>query len=198
MQEINLMVVNAKNGDEISMDYILKYFKPKVTAICREYFLLGADFDDIIQEGMIGLYKAIMGYNIDKNVSFSSFASMCIHHQIQNAVKVASSKKNQPLNEYISISIEGRVDMEDAPKIMLQAYEQGVEEHSLNKERLSLLYQNIQQELTNIQYEILLMYLNGYSYTEIANKYNLTNKNVDNQIQAIKKKLRVLLKGELL
>lgn len=198
MQEINLMVINAKNGNVASMDYILKYFKPKVTAICREYFLLGSDFDDILQEGMIGLYKAIMGYNIDKNVSFSAFASMCIHHQIQNAVKVASSKKNQPLNEYISINIEGRVDMEDAPKIMLQAHDQGIEERSLNNERLNLLYQNIQKELTNIQYGILLMYLNGYSYTEIASEYKLTNKNVDNQIQAIKKKLRILLKGELL
>lgn len=198
MQQINDMVLKAKNGDEVSMDYILKYFKPKVTAICREYFLLGSDFDDILQEGMIGLYKAIMGYNISKNVSFSNFASMCIHHQIQNAVKIASSKKNQPLNNYVSINIEGKIDDEDSPKIILQSHEQNLEERSLNKERLSLLYKNIYKELTDIQYKILIMYLNGYSYTEIANKYNLTNKNVDNQIQAIKKKLRVLLKGELL
>ena len=71
MQELNKYLYQAKNGDIESMDYILQYFKPKVIAICREYFLIGADFDDILQEGMIGLYKAIMGYNKDKNDNFS-------------------------------------------------------------------------------------------------------------------------------
>lgn len=198
MQEINQYVLQAKNGDMESMDYILQYFKPKVTAICREYFLIGADFDDILQEGMIGLYKAIMGYNSDKNVNFPAFASMCIHHQIQNAVKTANSKKHQPLNDYVTINIEGRIDdnKDDAPKIMLQANDKGVEQLSLDKERATLFYENLKSQLSYLQYCILLMYLNGYSYSEIAQKHNLTNKNVDNQIQAIKRKLRVLLKGE--
>lgn len=197
MSQINEVVIKARNGDCESMEYILKCFKPKVTAICREYFLLGADFDDILQEGMIGLYKSIMAYNIDKNDNFSSFATMCIHHQVQNAVKVASSKKNHPLNDYISINIEGRFsETDDSPKIMLQTSDKCAEQLSLDKESENNLYQKVKQTLTNLQYSILLMYLNGYSYNEIASSYDITYKNVDNSIQSIKRKLRTLLKGE--
>ena len=197
MSQINEIIVKAKNGDMGSMDYILQYFKPKVVAICREYFLLGADYDDLIQEGMIGLYKAIMAYSLDKNDNFASFATMCIHHQIQNAVKTASSKKNQPLNEYASINIEGRVSLtNEEPKSMLQSHDKGVEELSLDKERESILYEQVREVLTVEQYGILLMYLQGYSYSEMAKKFNITNKKIDNDIQAIKRKLRKILKGE--
>ncbi|MBQ7880891.1 MAG: sigma-70 family RNA polymerase sigma factor [Clostridia bacterium] len=197
MQQISEVVAKAKLGDFESMEHILKCFKPKVTSICREYFLLGADFDDLIQEGMIGLYKAIVGYNVDKNDNFSSFATMCIHHQVQNAVRVANSKKNQPLNDYVSINVEGKFSQnEDSPKLMLQASDKCAEQLSLDKEREDVLYTQVKQALTNEQYGVLLMYLNGYSYNEMATKYNVTTKKVDNIIQAIKRKLRVLLKGE--
>ena len=197
MLQINEMVIKAKNGDLESMENILQSFKPKVTAICREYFLLGADFDDLNQEGMIGLYKAIVGFNEDKNDNFSGFATMCIHHQIQNAVKVASSKKNQPLNDYVSISVEGGFNKdEDGPKIILQANDEGAEQQSIAKERERTLHEKLKQVLTFEQYSILLMYLNGYSYAEIATKFNISSKKVDNNIQSIKRKLRILLKGE--
>ncbi len=197
MSQINDIVASAKNGDLSSMESILQYFKPKVTAICREYFLIGADFDDILQEGMIGLYKAITCFNGDKNDNFASFATMCIHHQIQNAVKVANSKKNQPLNDYVSINVEGGISAtEDSPKIILQANDVSAEQASLNRESVNSLYNKVKSALTGFQYEILLMYLNGYSYSEIAKTYNITNKNVDNNIQSIKRKLRIVLKGE--
>ena len=198
MSQINEVVARAKNGDVESMENILTYFKPKVTAICREYFLCGADFDDLLQEGMIGVYKAVGGYNSDKNDNFSRFVTMCIHHQVQNAVRIANSKKNQPLNDYISINIEGRVSEtdDDSPKLILQANDKGAEQLSLDKERITQLYQKIRKELTEEQYGVLLMYLNGYSYTEMANKHQTTNKKIDNNIQAIKRKLRALLKGE--
>ncbi len=197
MSQINEIVIKAKNGDFESMETILQSFKPKVTAISREYFLLGADFDDLLQEGMIGLYKAIIGFNPDKNDNFSSFATMCIYHQIQNAVKIANSKKNQPLNEYISISVEGGfVENGDEPKIILPAKDKGAEQVSLDKENEQILHKNLKQVLTKEQYGILLMYLNGYSYSEIAGNYNITNKKVDNNIQSIKRKLKTLLKGE--
>ena len=197
MSQINEIVTKAKNGDFDSMEYILKFFKPKVIAICREYFLLGADFDDLNQEGMIGLYRAIVGFNANKNENFSSFATMCIHHQIQNAVKVANSKKNQPLNDYISISVEGGfVENGDEPRIILPAKDKGAEQLTLDKERENSLHQNLKQVLTKEQYGILLMYLNGYSYAEIAERYEMPNKKVDNNIQAIKRKLKILLKGE--
>lgn len=199
MQKITDLVLEAKQGNVQSMESILKCFKPKVTAICREYFLLGADFDDILQEGMIGLYKAVNGYDPAKNSNFSRFASMCIHHQIQNAVKMANSKKNYPLNDYVSISVDGQVDSEDdSPKIMLQADDSHTEQNSLNKEGVRNIYEKIKGNLTLEQYKMLLMYLNGFSYSEIATQFGVSNKNVDNQIQAIKRKLRVILKGELL
>ena len=197
MSQVIEWVNKAKAGDLESMENILQYFKPKVTAICREYFLLGADFDDLNQEGMIGLYKAIVGFNESKNNNFSTFATMCIHHQIQNAVKVASSKKNQPLNDYVSISVEGSFSKDDdSPKIILQAPDKCAEQLSLDKEREKTLHQKLKQVLTIEQYGILLMYLNGYSYGEIAVKHCITSKKVDNNIQAIKRKLKDLLKGE--
>lgn len=197
MSQINEIVLKAKSGDFESMEYILKFFKPKVTAICREYFLLGADFDDLIQEGMIGLYKAIVGFNENKNDNFSSFASMCIHHQIQNAVKIANSKKNLPLNDYISISIQGSFsENDDEPKLILQASDKCAEQLSLDKESENSLHKKLKQVLTSEQYGILLMYLNGYSYGEIASKHAITTKKVDNNIQAIKRKLKTLLKGD--
>jgi len=197
MSQINDIINKAKQGNFESMEYILKTFKPKVTAICREYFLLGAEFDDLSQEGMIGLYKAVMAYNSEKNDNFSNFATMCIHHQIQNAVKVASSKKNQPLNEYLSISAEGSFsENNNSPKIMLQGSEKCIEQISLDKEHEMDLYEELKELLTDEQYSILLMYLNGYTYNQIAQEHNITSKKVDNNIQSIKKKLKVLLKGE--
>lgn len=198
MQKINNLVLEAKDGNVKSMESILRYFKPKVTAICREYFLLGADFDDILQEGMIGLYKAINGFDLNKNSNFPKFASICIHHQIQNAVKMANSRKNYPLNDYISISVDGSVDGDDdSAKIMLQADNSHTEQNSLNKENLKNIYEQVKKCLTAEQYKMLLMYLNGYTYSEIATHFCKTNKNIDNQIQAIKRKLRVILKGEI-
>ncbi|MFQ6724511.1 MAG: sigma-70 family RNA polymerase sigma factor [Clostridia bacterium] len=197
MSQINEIIIKAKQGNVESMEYILKFFKPKVIAICREYFLLGADFDDLNQEGMIGLYKAINGFDENRSDSFAHFASMCIHRQIQNAVKIANSKKNLPLNDYISISVDGGFSENgDEPKIILPAKDKGVEQLSIDKETENNLHQNLKQLLTKEQYGILLMYLNGYSYNEIASNYNISSKKVDNNIQSIKRKLRGLLKGD--
>ena len=103
MEDILNLIKLAKNHDEQAMDELLGMFKPKVIAISREYFLVGAEFDDLIQEGMIGLYKAIGIYDETKNHNFSAFASLCIHRQLQNAVKNANRKKNNPLNTYLPI-----------------------------------------------------------------------------------------------
>ncbi|MBQ8430981.1 MAG: sigma-70 family RNA polymerase sigma factor, partial [Clostridia bacterium] len=135
MLDITDLVEKAKNDDSESMELILKSFKPKVNAICREYFLIGSDFDDILQEGMIGLYKAIMNYNKEKNDNFSNFATMCIHHQIQSAVKIANSKKNMPLNDYFSINDNGEVsNNEHIPQIILVTKNRTAEKISLEKE----------------------------------------------------------------
>lgn len=199
--DINSLIIKSKNHDSDSTEMILKMFKPKVIAICREYFLTGADFDDLLQEGMIGLYKAIQNYDNTKNDNFSSFATMCIHRQIQSAVKIANSNKNKPLNEYFSINTTGVIenDAENPLQIVLVTKDRVVEKISLAKEKSSSLYNKIKEVLNEEQFKILMLYLNGYSYGEIAIKSNLCSskdvptsalKKVDNTIQSIKRKLK--------
>ena len=192
--ELLVLIEKAKNGDIESMETILQFFKPKVNAICREYFLIGSDFDDILQEGMIGLYKAIQNYNQDKNDNFSRFASLCIHRQIQSAVKIANAKKNLPLNDYFSINEDGAIesDGERTPQIILVTKDRIVEKISLQKEKNSYIINQIKELLNELQYKILILYLNGYSYNEISQMTELSTKKIDNTIQTIKKKLKKL------
>ena len=192
--EVIELIERAKNGDIESMEDILQFFKPKVNAICREYFLIGADFDDILQEGMIGLYKAVQNYDKQKNDNFARFASMCIHRQIQSAVKIANAKKNLPLNDYFSINEEGAIesDGERTAQILLVTKDRIVEKISLQKEKNSDIINQIKNLLNQEQYKILILYLNGYSYGEIAQYSNQTVKKIDNTIQIIKKKLKKL------
>ena len=189
--DITALLDKAKYDAE-SMELIIKAFKPKVNAICREYFLIGSDFDDILQEGMLGLYKAIQNYDKDKNVNFSSFASLCIHRQIQSAVKVANSKKNLPLNAYFSINSDGSIDTDDlhSPHIILVTKDRGAEKISLVKEQNSQILNTIKSNLNDIQFKVLMLYLTGYSYMEIANIMDLKTKKIDNVIQTIKRKLK--------
>ena len=192
--EIFELIKKAKLGDIESMESILQFFKPKVNAICREYFLIGSDFDDILQEGMIGLYKAVQNYQKEKNDSFARFATMCIHRQIQSAVKIANAKKNLPLNDYFSINEEGAIesDGERTAQILLVTKDRIVEKISLQKEKNSYIINQIKSLLKPEQYKILILYLNGYTYSEIAEISELSTKKIDNTIQIIKKKLKKL------
>lgn len=192
--DITELIEKAKLGDTESMEDILQFFKPKVNAICREYFLIGADFDDILQEGMIGLYKAVQNYNKGKNDNFSRFASMCIHRQIQSAVKIANAKKNLPLNDYFSINEEGAIenDGEYGAQIILVTKDRIVEKNLTQKEKNADFINQIKNLLNQEQYKILILYLNGYSYSEISKLSNQTVKKIDNTIQTIKKKLKKL------
>jgi len=185
-------LLEKANDDAESMELIIKAFKPKVNAICRGYFLIGSDFDDILQEGMLGLYKAIQSYDKNKNVNFSSYASLCIHRQIQSAVKVANSKKNLPLNAYFSIKNDGSIETDDlySPHIILVSKEGGAEKISLLKEQNSHILNTIKSKLDDVQFKILMMYLTGYSYMEIATVLDVKVKKVDNAIQTIKRKLK--------
>lgn len=191
MLNISTILKSAKQGDSESMELILKSFKPKVNAICREYFLVGSDFDDILQEGMIGLYKAIQTYDETKNDNFARFASLCIHRQILSAIKVANSKKNIPLNEYYSISTDGEIESDsEKPQIVLVTKDRVAEKISLAKEQNSNIIAKIKEILNEQQFKVLLLYLNGYSYNEIASIIDEKAKKVDNIIQAIKRKLK--------
>lgn len=182
------MLKLAKTDPE-TMEQVLDYYKPKVSAISRQYFLLGGSVDDLIQEGMIGLYLAVMDYDATKNDNFSTFASMCIHRKIQTAVRKAKSKKNMPLNDYYSIDVQ---DGDTSAKIIVLSHNVNPEKISITKQNDEILTNEIKSLLSTAQYSILIMYLSGYSYGEIADKIDKNIKFVDNSIQSIKRKLRTL------
>ena len=201
MEEIEIveLINETKQHNDQAMEKLLQFFKPKVTAISREYFLVGGDFDDIIQEGMIGLYKAISIYDGNKNHNFKAFASLCIHRQIQNAVKNANRKKNNPLNTYLPIKYydgSNSSDEDNALKLVIADEESNVEQNYINKEFNTIVLSKVKNCLTENQFEILTMFINGESYSNIAEKLKITNKQVDNTLQAIKKKLKTI-KGEI-
>lgn len=192
---LNNLIVKAKNHDEEAMDELLSFFKPKVIAISREYFLIGAEFDDLIQEGMIGLYKAIGVYDETKNHNFSAFASLCIHRQLQNAVKNANRKKNNPLNSYVPIKYyDGSTssDEDNVLKLVIVDDNSNIEQNYIDKEINTIVISKVKDILTNEQFKILKQFLNGDSYTSIAETMNMTSKQVDNTLQGIKKKLKKL------
>lgn len=191
-KEISNLIIKAKQNED-AMEELMRMFKPKVIAISREYFLIGAELDDLIQEGMIGLYKAIIVYDEAKNHNFSSFASVCIHHQIQNAVKNANRKKNSPLNSYLPIkNYDGSNISDDGDKLKLVIADENsdIEQNYIDKEINTIMLSKVKNILTDEQFSILRMFINGASYFEIAKATNLTTKKVDNTLQAIKKKLK--------
>lgn len=194
-KDIVELILRAKNHDEEAIQELFTFFKPKVIAISREYFLIGADFDDLIQEGMIGLYKAIGVYDQSKNHNFSVFASLCIHRQLQNAVKNANRKKNGPLNSYLPIKyFDGSSMSEEENKLKLVIVDDhsNIEQNYIDKEINTIMMSKIKDILTKEHFEVLKLFLNGDSYGSIAERLDLTTKKVDNILQAIKKKLKSL------
>jgi len=197
--KINNLIIKAKNQDENAIDELFALFKSKVNAISREYFLIGADSDDLIQEGMIGLYKAISVYEPEKNHNFSAFASLCIHRQLQNAVKNANRKKNSPLNSYVPIKYydgSSSSEEENIMKLVIVDDTSDIEQNIVDKETNAILLSKVKDVLNDLQFTVLKKFINGESYSDIAESVNITTKNVDNMLQTIKKKLKTL-KGEI-
>lgn len=197
MQEIEIvnLIKKAKSNDQNAMEELFQFFKPKVIAISREYFLVGADFDDLLQEGMIGLYKAINVYDEQKNANFSAFASFIIHRQLQNAVKNANRKKNNPLNSYLPIKYyDGTTSSDDDQvlKLVIVDDNSNIEQNYIDQELSLIMMSKVQSVLSEMQFAVLEKFLKGETYSKIAEDLNITVKNVDNTIQAIKKKLRNL------
>ena len=198
-KQITELIKLAKTGDNEAMEELLRVFKPKVIAISREYFLVGADFDDLIQEGMIGLYKAINIYDDTKNHNFSAFASLCIHRQLQNAVKNANRKKNSPLNSYVPIKYydgSNTTDDDNLMRLVIVDDTSNIEQNFIDNELNTIMMSKVKELLNEQQFKVLKMFINGESYTTISKTMNMTNKNVDNMLQAIKKKLRTI-KGDM-
>ncbi len=189
------LVIRYHDGDNAAADYLVEKYKNLVRMRARAYFLVGADNDDLIQEGMIGLYKAIRDYNPDKNVVFMVFASLCINRQIMTAVTSYNRQKNAPLNTYISLDTPVTDELgEDAvlSDVIAAEDERNPEEIFIAKEQSGQMVARVFKSLSKMEREILELYVEGMSYAEIASTLNKTTKAVDNAIQRIRNKINLI------
>ena len=180
----------AQGGNEEALDFILHKFRPQVARKANSYFLAGADKDDIIQEGMIGLFKAVRDFKPDKDAAFRSFAELCITRQIITAVKSASRLKHSPLNSYISLDKPIQDDNYDATLLDIIASGQASnpEEIIIKRENREQVEIKMEEVLSSFECSVLGYYLKGKSYNEIAAYLNRDPKSIDNALQRIKKK----------
>ena len=185
------VVILAQETDSPALEYLLNKYKNFVRTKARSYFLIGADHEDIVQEGMIGLYKAIRDYRAEKLSSFRAFAELCVTRQIITAIKTATRQKHIPLNSYISLNKP--IYEEDSDRTLLDVItEEGMsnpEEMIIDREDLSVIEGKIGQMLSDLEKEVLVRYMEGKSYVEIAGEMNRHVKSIDNALQRIKRKL---------
>lgn len=186
-----MLVSLSKEGDGYATEALLEKYRNFVRAKSRTYFLIGADKEDIIQEGMIGLYKAIRDYKADAQASFKSFAELCITRQIITAIKTATRQKHIPLNSYVSLSKPLYEDTSE--RIMLDTITEykklDPQEIVVDKERFYKIEEKLSEILSKLELTVLNNYLEGKSYTEIALHINKSEKSIDNALQRIKKKI---------
>ncbi|WP_101773867.1 RNA polymerase sporulation sigma factor SigH [Peptostreptococcus faecalis] len=185
------IIKKAKEGDTESIDYIIDKYRIMVKSKAKTYFLIGADKDDIIQEGMIGLYKAIRDYNDEKTSSFRSFADLCITRQIITAIKTATRQKHIPLNSYVSLNkpvFEGESER-TLYDTVISNVESDPEKLIIGKENYEYIEKKINEVLSPFEEEVLILYISGHSYSDIAKELKKDSKSVDNAIQRIKRKM---------
>lgn len=182
-------------GDARAEETLYARYKQIVRSKARTYFLVGADHEDIIQEGMIGLYKAVMDYQFDKAASFRGFAELCITRQIITAIKSATRKKHVPLNTYISFNRSVYEGENERPLIdvLTSTRISDPEEVLIGRESYAAVADSIEHSLSKLEHNALGLYLYGYSYQQIADMLQITTKSVDNAIQRVKKKLEARL-----
>lgn len=186
--------------DQTGIDYLLEKYKHVVRQKARALFLIGGDRDDLIQEGMIGLYKAIRDYNKEKETSFSSFADLCISRQIYSAIKASNRKKNIPLNTYISFYApvtDKENEAEDALSVgdvMSASLQTNPEEVLIDRESTYLIEQELERRLSSMELEVVRLYITGMKYTEIATLLSKEPKAIDNALQRIRSKVNQICK----
>ena len=185
------IVLKASKGDKIALEYIIKKYKNFVKAKAKSYFLIVADKEDIIKEGMIGLYKAVRDFDASKTNSFKGFADICITRQIITAIKTATRQKHIPLNSYISLNKP--VYDEESERTLLDIIATSIvtdpEELIISKEELKHIESKMNELLSDLELQVVEYYLNGKSYQYIADKLKRDVKSIDNALQRVKRKL---------
>lgn len=192
------IVACVRIGDDQALEYLIYRYRNFVRAKARSYFLIGADREDIIQEGMIGLYKAIRDYRSDRLSSFRAFAELCITRQIITAIKTATRQKHIPLNSYVSLNKP--IYDEDSDRTLMDVLSgtklTDPEELVISQEDFNYIEGKIGELLSDFEWEVLTSYLQGKSYQEIAVDLNRHVKSIDNALQRVKRKLERYLRGK--
>ncbi len=186
-----VIVEIAREGDDSAQEYLINKYKNFVRAKARSYFLIGADREDIIQEGMIGLYKAIRDFRNDKLASFRAFAELCITRQIITAIKTATRQKHIPLNSYVSLNKP--IYDEESDRTLLDVLSgtkvTDPEELVISREEFVDIEHKMGEFLSDLEWKVLMSYLDGRSYQEIAKDLRRHVKSIDNALQRVKRKL---------
>ena len=192
------LVEDARGGSNNALEHIINKYKNFVRAKARTYFLIGADREDIIQEGMIGLFKAVRDFKGDKLSSFRAFAELCITRQIITAIKTATRQKHIPLNSYISLN-KPVFDEESDRTLMDMLSESKItdpEEMMINREEFKNIEVKMSEVLSGLEWEVLSCYLEGKSYHEISKDLDRHIKSIDNALQRVKRKLEKYLEEQ--
>ena len=186
-----------KSGDDQAMDFLLNRYGGLVRRESRKFFLAGADEEDLIQEGMIGLFKAVQNYEPDQNSSFFSFAKLCISRQLYSAIEASRRKKHSPLNSYVSL-----YDMTEEKEPLINTMEahknSNPEELLVSQEYAELLESKLEESLSDLENRVLYLHLMGTDYRTIARLLDKSPKTVDNALQRIKAKTQKILEKEKL
>lgn len=188
--EENRIVQLAQKGDDAALELILTRYKDLVRSRARAYFIMGAETEDLIQEGMFGLFKAVRDYEKDRDASFSTFADLCISRQIYTAVEAGARKKHAPLNHYVSLSQSEDRDEDKQAYEPEDVWEKSPEELVIDQENTRLLEETIEQELTPLEKQVMDLHLTGMGYREIAKVLGRDGKSTDNALQRSRGKLR--------
>ena len=189
----------VKNGDKYAIDFIIDKYKGLVNMKVSKYFIIGAEKEDIIQEGMIGLFKAIQSYNSDKQNSFKTFANMCIERQLITAIKTSNRQKHMPLNGYVSLNTAAYDEDEDTS--VLDVLDSHQTEDPLDTITKKKYYKRVEaaidENLSDFEKQVLARFIKGESYITIAEKLETPVKSIDNAIQRIRKKaIKNIVDGE--
>ncbi|NLJ84099.1 MAG: RNA polymerase sporulation sigma factor SigH [Halanaerobiaceae bacterium] len=185
-----VIIKKAQDGDNQAINLLIQKNMDIVYAKARYFFIKGLDREDVIQEGLVGLYKAIRDYREDRSAAFRGFAQLCIHRQLVSAIKRANRQKHIPLNS--STSIDRSIDFNEGSrsyKEIIPNNDRDLEDRYIYKEQLNILFKVLDETLTNLEKEVFLQYLENRSYQEISKNLNVNIKTVDNALQRARKKI---------
>lgn len=193
------LIDRLRSGEEAVMDYICYKYKNLVRNKAKSMYILGGDSDDLIQEGMIGLFKAVRDYDNGRDASFYTFADLCVSRQLYTAVQASQRQKHIPLNTYVSLYGTAAGESEgdrELVEFLINSSGRNPEELVLDKERVADLHRMFEEELSEFEKQVLDLHLTGMSYTQIAKVLDKEEKSADNALQRVKSKIKKMVSAK--